>query len=66
MFISTIESSKRGFVTGIRQMGVRLGFTVGPAIGGALWATFGASSSFYASAILILVSMAFLIRVKEK
>ncbi|MEM2112170.1 MAG: MFS transporter, partial [Candidatus Bathyarchaeia archaeon] len=65
MFTSTIESSKRGFVTGIRQMGVRLGFTVGPAIGGFLWATFGPAASFYASAILILVSMVFLFQIKE-
>jgi len=60
--ISITPASKRGLMVGIRQMAVRLGFTVGPLIGGFLWDNFDPAVSFYvvifffaASFILILL-----------
>ncbi len=65
MFMDIVESSKRGFATGIRQMGIRLGFTIGPTVGSLFWLSYGPSSSFYASAIFIGLSIMFLSRIKE-
>jgi len=58
-------SSRRGFIAGLRQMAVRLGFTVGPIVGGYLWDAIGPMASFYATSIFFAVSLMFLLMLKE-
>jgi len=65
ILMGLVESSKWGLATGIRQTGVRLGFTIGPALGGALWEAYGAITPFYASAVLITLSIPFLFLIHE-
>ena len=43
--------SRRGITTSLTQMGMMLGFTLGPYIGGYLWDTIGMMFPYYASAI---------------
>ncbi|MEM2926483.1 MAG: MFS transporter [Candidatus Bathyarchaeia archaeon] len=57
MLMDLVDRSKWGLATGIRQTGVRLGFTIGPALGGALWQVYGAMAPFCASAMLITLSI---------
>lgn len=66
ILMSLVDSSKWGLFTGVRQTGVRLGFTIGPALGGILWEVYGATTPFYASAALIALSIPFLISLKEQ
>ncbi len=58
-------SSRRGFIAGLRQMAVRLGFTVGPIVGGYLWDAIGPMASFYATSIFFAFSLIFLLMLKE-
>ncbi|MEM2875604.1 MAG: MFS transporter [Candidatus Bathyarchaeia archaeon] len=66
LLMELVDKSRWGFATGIRQAGVRLGFTIGPTLGGALWEAYGARTPFYASAVLIAISIPLLILLKEK
>jgi len=66
ILMSLVDRSKWGLATGIRQTGVRLGYTIGPALGGALWEGYGATTPFYASAIIIVLSIPFLILLREE
>jgi len=66
ILLSLFDRSKWGLVTGIGQTGVRLGFTIGPILGGALWEAYGATTPFYASATLIALSILFLIPLREE
>jgi len=66
ILMSLVDRSKWGLTTGIRQTGVRLGFAIGPILGGALWEAYGATTPFYASAAIIALSILFLIPFKEE
>lgn len=66
ILMSLVDRSRWGLATGIRQTGVRLGFTIGPTLGGALWETYGPTTPFYASAVLIALSIPFLLRLREE
>ena len=66
ILMSLVDRSKWGLTTGIGQTGVRLGFAIGPILGGALWEAYGATTPFYASAALIALSILFLIPIREK
>jgi len=66
ILMSLVDRSRWGMATGIRQTGVRLGFTIGPTLGGALWEAYGPRTPFYASAALIALSLPFLILITEE
>jgi len=66
ILMSLVDRSRWGLATGIRQTGVRLGFTIGPALGGALWEAYGPRAPFYASAALIALSILFLSKLREE
>jgi MFS family permease len=66
MLMDLVDRSRWGLATGIRQTGVRLGFTIGPALGGALWEAYGALAPFYASSLLIALSILCLIFIETK
>ncbi len=63
MGISTI--SRRGVMIGFRLTAVRLGFTVGPLIGGFLWDSFGPAISFYATTCFFVSSFLLILLLKE-
>lgn len=65
ILMNFISRPRWGLATGIRQMGIRLGFTVGPLLGGLVWEAYGAATFFYTSAILIALSILFLIPIRE-
>jgi len=65
ILMSLVDRTRWGLATGIRQTGVRLGFTIGPTLGGLLWETYGCKTPFYASAALITLSIPFLIALRE-
>ena len=48
---------ERGFVISIRQAAVRLGFTVGPLIGGYFWVAHGTKTPFFISAVFFALSL---------
>ncbi len=50
--------SRRGITTSLTQMGMMLGFTLGPYIGGYLWDTIGMTFPYYASAIFCTLCVA--------
>lgn len=66
ILLNIVDRSRWGLATGIRQTGVRLGFTIGPTLGGALWEAYGPKAPFYASAALIALSIPFLLRLREE
>ncbi len=66
ILMSLVDRSRWGLATGIRQTGVRLGFTIGPTLGGALWEAYGATTPLYASAVLIGLSIPFLAKLREE
>jgi DHA1 family multidrug resistance protein-like MFS transporter len=65
ILMNFIRRPRWGLATGVRQMGIRLGFTIGPLLGGLVWEAYGAATFFYASAILIALSILFLIPIRE-
>ncbi|MDH5267503.1 MAG: MFS transporter [Candidatus Bathyarchaeota archaeon] len=48
---------ERGFVISIRQAAIRLGFTVGPLIGGYFWVAHGTKTPFSISAVFFALSL---------
>lgn len=66
ILMNIVERSKWGLATGMRQTGVRLGFTVGPTLGAILWNVYGATTPFWASAILIAASSLLLLLLREE
>ena len=48
---------RRGTISGFVQMGMMLGFTVGPAVGGFLWETMGTSFPYYSSAVFFALCL---------
>jgi len=56
---------KRGITIGFRQTAVRLGFTIGPLVGGYLWEAYDPTASFYASAIFFAMSFLLVLLLKE-
>jgi len=65
ILMNFISRPRWGLATGIRQMGIRLGFTIGPLLGGLVWEAYGAATFFYVSAVLIALSIVFLIPIRE-
>lgn len=63
--MSMTPASKRGIMMGIRQTAVRLGFTVGPLIGGALWDAFSPDMSFYTTTVFFVASSVLVLLLKE-
>lgn len=63
MDISTI--SRRGVMIGFRLTAVRLGFAVGPLIGGFLWDSFGPAISFYTTTGFFVASFLLILLLKE-
>ncbi len=60
-----VPGNQRGLATGIRQTGVRLGFTLGPLVGGILWETLGPVTPFYASILSTTLAIPLLLTLKE-
>ncbi|KYH40311.1 MAG: arabinose efflux permease family protein, partial [Candidatus Bathyarchaeota archaeon B63] len=58
-------SSRRGIMVGVRLTAVRLGFTVGPLIGGFLWDNFDVPTIFYVLSILMASSLLASLLLKE-
>ena len=56
---------KRGITIALRQTAIRLGFTIGPLVGGYLWEAYGPTASFYASAISFATSFLLVLLLKE-
>jgi len=51
------QDKKLGFVSGITQTGIILGFTIGPILGGYLWTSFTPAFPFFASSIFSLLCL---------
>jgi len=58
-------TSKRGMMIGVRLAAVRLGFTVGPLIGGFLWDAFDPAISFYTTTCFFVSSFLLILLLKE-
>jgi len=58
-------SSKKGLMVGVRLTSVRLGFTIGPLIGGFLWDNFDVQIIFYVLALLMAASFLMALLLKE-
>lgn len=56
---------KRGVTISIRQTAVRLGFTIGPLIGGYLWNAYDPTTPFYATAACFAAALLFAFLLKE-
>mgnify|MGYP000017517869 CR=1 FL=1 len=59
-------SARKGFMVGIRLTSVRLGFTIGPLIGGFLWDNFNVQTIFYVLALLMTTSFLMALLLKER
>jgi MFS family permease len=59
------KTSRRGIMMGVRLTAVRLGFTVGPVIGGFLWETYAPAISFYATAVFFAASFILILLLRE-
>ena len=57
LLMDCAPGSKRGVTSGFTQMGVMLGFTVGPTVGGYLWETMGMASPYFASALFFVLCL---------
>jgi len=65
-YISDISpSSRKGLMIGVRLTAVRLGFTIGPLIGGFLWDNFDLPIIFYVLAMLMAASLLTALLLKE-
>jgi len=65
-YISDISpSSRKGLMIGVRLTAVRLGFTIGPLIGGFLWDNFDIPIIFYVLAMLMAASLLTALLLKE-
>jgi len=58
-------SARKGLMVGVRLTAVRLGFTIGPLVGGFLWDNFDVSLIFYVLAFLMAVSFLMALMLKE-
>jgi DHA1 family multidrug resistance protein-like MFS transporter len=56
---------QRGFVISLRQTAVRLGFTIGPLIGGYLWTAYEPKTPFYVSSAFFAASLLFIWLLKD-
>jgi len=59
-------ASERGTMMGFRMTANRLGFTIGPLIGGFLWDTFDPATSFYATTGIFAASFLLILLLKEQ
>ncbi len=57
--------SKRGSIIAVRQTAIRLGFTIGPLIGGFLWDAYGPTSSFYFTIFFFALSFILVLLLKD-
>jgi MFS family permease len=58
-------SGRRGLMVGVRLTAVRLGFTIGPLIGGFLWDNFDVPTIFYVLTLLMAASLLAALLLKE-
>ncbi len=58
-------STRKGLMVGVRLTAVRLGFTIGPLIGGFLWDSFDVPIIFYVLALLMAFSLLTALPLKE-
>ena len=58
--------NRRGLSSGLTQMGVMLGFTIGPYIGGYLWETLGRTFPYFASAFFLILCIPIIPFIREK
>jgi len=58
-------SARKGLMVGVRLTAVRLGFTIGPLVGGFLWDNFDVPIIFYVMALLMAVSLLMALLLKE-
>ena len=63
--MSLTPTLERGFVVSIRQTATRLGFTIGPLIGGYFWYVYTSTAPFYVSSVFFALSF-FLILLPRK
>ncbi|MFQ6074697.1 MAG: MFS transporter, partial [Candidatus Bathyarchaeia archaeon] len=63
--INLVPRPMRGAAIGVRQTSIRLGFTLGPFLGGLLWQFFDAHASFYAAGIVSAISVLLTFILKE-
>ena len=59
-------SARKGLMVGVRLTAVRLGFTVGPIVGGFLWDNFNPSIIFYVVTIFLTLSLLLALLLKEE
>ena len=59
-------SAKKGLMIGIRLTAVRLGFTVGPLVGGFLWDNFAPPIIFYVVTLFLALSLLLSLLLKEE
>ena len=64
--LAITPASKRGAMVAVRQMAVRLGFTIGPLIGGFLWDAFDPSISFYVTIFFFAASFILILLLKDE
>lgn len=64
--ITITPLKKRGFIMSMRQAAVRLGFTVGPLIGGYLWDLFNPPMSFFATTFFFIISFVLILFLKDE
>ena len=64
--LAITPASKRGAMVAVRQMAVRLGFTIGPLIGGFLWDAFDPSISFYVTIFFFAASFILTLLLKDE
>jgi len=59
-------SARKGLMVGVRLTAVRLGFTIGPLVGGFLWDNFDLSIIFYVAALFLAFSLLLALLLKEE
>lgn len=63
--INLVSQSMRGVAIGVRQTSIRLGFTLGPLLGGMLWQFYSPHASFYAAGFISVISVLFTLNLRE-
>jgi len=58
-------SARKGLMVGVRLTAVRLGFTIGPLVGGFLWDNYDVPTIFYVLALLMAVALLMALLLKE-
>lgn len=64
--VNLTPTLERGFVLSVRQTAVRLGFTMGPLVGGYFWNAYAATTPFYVASIFFASSFLFILFLKKQ